>query len=181
MLISKWLKPWHCHFTHYKGLGDELRPNMRCHDKLFHERHPSCISWNRLLIYCFCYSEQLCRLGLQYINKYRQVSNIRRTKSKHSCGCLCRIPWSQMLNREWRCSWSSADRRYSNYIWVIDNFIAYQGESYIRGFTVFTFSIMCKDYDGRDRGYLGSWKPINRLWLQTIWSGITNITVKSLI
>ena len=27
--------------------------------------------------------------------------------------------------REWRCSWSSADRRCSNYIWVIKNFIAY--------------------------------------------------------
>ena len=26
-----------------------------------------------------------------------------------SCDCLCRIPWSQMLSREWRCSWSSAD------------------------------------------------------------------------
>ena len=50
-----------------------------------------------------------------------------------SCGCLCRISWSQMLSREWRCSWSSADRRCSNYIWVIDNFIAYQGASYIRG------------------------------------------------
>ena len=43
-----------------------------------------------------------------------------------------------MLSREWRCSWSSADRRCSNYIWVINNFIAYQGASYIRGFTVST-------------------------------------------
>ena len=41
-----------------------------------------------------------------------------------SCSYLCRIPWSQMLSREWRCSWSSADRRCSNYIWVIDNLIA---------------------------------------------------------
>ena len=41
-----------------------------------------------------------------------------------------------MLSREWRCSWSSADRRCSNYIWVIDNFIPYWGASYIRGFTV---------------------------------------------
>ena len=41
-----------------------------------------------------------------------------------------------MLSRVWRCSWSSADRRCSNYIWVIDNFIAYWGASYIRGFTV---------------------------------------------
>ena len=41
-----------------------------------------------------------------------------------------------MLSREWRCSWSCADRRCSNYIWVIDNFIAYKDASYIRGLTV---------------------------------------------
>ena len=41
-----------------------------------------------------------------------------------------------MWSREWRCSWSSADKRCSNYIWVIDNFIVYWGAAYIRGFTV---------------------------------------------
>ena len=35
-----------------------------------------------------------------------------------SCSCLCPIHWSQLLSWEWRCSWSSADRRCSNYIWV---------------------------------------------------------------
>ena len=42
---------------------------------------------------------------------YRQVSNISRTKSQHlkdfrilSCSFLCRIPWSQMSSREWRCT-----------------------------------------------------------------------------
>ena len=40
-----------------------------------------------------------------------------------SCCCLCPIHWSQVLSREWRCSWGSADRRCSNYIWVINNFI----------------------------------------------------------
>ena len=53
-----------------------------------------------------------------------------------SCSCLCPIQWSQVLTREWRCSWSSADWRCSNYIWVIDNFIAYKGASYIRDLTV---------------------------------------------
>ena len=53
-----------------------------------------------------------------------------------SCSCLCPIHWSQMLSWEWRCSWSSADRRCFNYIWVINNCIAYQGATYIRGFTV---------------------------------------------
>ena len=42
--------------------------------------------------------------------------------SSHSC--LCAIHWIQVLNREWSCSWSNADRRCSNYIWVINNFIA---------------------------------------------------------
>ena len=51
-----------------------------------------------------------------------------------------------MLSREWRCSWSSADRRCSNYIWVIDNFIAYLGASYIRGFTVVIFSQINDSY-----------------------------------
>ena len=53
--------------------------------------------------------------------------------------CLCPIHWSQLLSWEWRCSWSSADRRCSNYIWVINNFIAYWGASYIRDFTVVIF------------------------------------------
>ena len=43
---------------------------------------------------------------------------------------------TKSLSSEWRCSWSSADRRCSNYIWVINNFIAYQGTTYVRGFTV---------------------------------------------
>ena len=53
-----------------------------------------------------------------------------------SCSCLRSIHWSHVLSWEWRCSWSSADRRCSNYIWVINNFIAYKGAIYIRGFTV---------------------------------------------
>ena len=56
-----------------------------------------------------------------------------------SCSCLCPIHWSQVLSREWRCSWGSADRRCSNYIWVINNFIAFSGATYIRGLTVLLF------------------------------------------
>ena len=75
-------------------------------------------------------------------DNYCQFSNIRRTKSQNInvsrlvLQLLCPIHWSQMLSWEWKCSWSSADRRCSNYIWVINNFIAYQGTSYIRDFTV---------------------------------------------
>ena len=71
-----------------------------------------------------------------------------------SCSCLCPIHWSQMLSWEWRCSWSSADRRCTNYIWVINNFIAYWGAPYIRDFTVIicdlkgltATDIMCEDH-----------------------------------
>ena len=52
-----------------------------------------------------------------------------------SCNRLYPIHWSQVSSQVWRCSWSSADRRCSNYIWVINNFVAYQGATYIRGFT----------------------------------------------
>ena len=51
--------------------------------------------------------------------------------------CFCSIHWSQVLSREWRRSWSSADRRCSNYIWVIKIFIAYWGVTYIRDLTVY--------------------------------------------
>ena len=54
-----------------------------------------------------------------------------------SCSCLCPIHWSQVLSREWRCSWSSADRRNSNQICVIKNVIAYLGAIYITGLTVY--------------------------------------------
>ena len=40
-----------------------------------------------------------------------------------SCNCLCPIHWSQKLSREWRCSWIIADRRCSNYIWMINNLL----------------------------------------------------------
>ena len=42
-----------------------------------------------------------------------------------ACSCLRTIYWSQAFSEEWRCSWSSAERRCSNYIWVINNSIAY--------------------------------------------------------
>ena len=58
-----------------------------------------------------------------------------------SCSCLCPIHWSQMLSREWRCSWSSTDSRCPNYIWLIDNLIAYQGAAYIRDLAVCSITL----------------------------------------
>ena len=70
---------------------------------------------------------------------YRQTFSINRTKLKKlKCfsSRLAFVHWSQVLSRQWRCSWSSADRRCSNYIWVINNFIACQGATCITGLTV---------------------------------------------
>ena len=60
-----------------------------------------------------------------------QTSRIRRTIYKNwsvsriVLQLSCAIFWSQVLSRDWRCSRTSADRRWSNYIWVINNCIAY--------------------------------------------------------
>ena len=53
-----------------------------------------------------------------------------------SCSCLCPIFWDGVLSWEWRCGWSSADRRCSNYTWVINNLIDHKGAAYIRDLTV---------------------------------------------
>ena len=53
-----------------------------------------------------------------------------------ACNCVCTIYQSQVLSREWRCSWSSADRRCSNYISVINTLIVYFSVPYIRDLTV---------------------------------------------
>ena len=58
-----------------------------------------------------------------------------------ACSCLYAIHWSWVLSGEWGCSWSSADRQCSNYIWVITNLIAYWSASYIRDLTVFHWNL----------------------------------------
>ena len=74
--------------------------------------------------------------------KYCKISNISCTKFQNSNVSLLGLQLSlfnilkQVLSGEWRCSWSSADRRCSNYIWVINNFIASESATYIRGLMV---------------------------------------------
>ena len=77
------------------------------------------------------------------------------------CSSLCTIHWSQVLSREWGCSWSSADRRCTNYIWVINNFIANQGASCIRGLRV--LSLVC------------SWIPSSIFFKVASWHGGSHI------
>ena len=85
----------------------------------------------------FCCNEKLIKYFMEL--NYHQFSNIWNIKSQNlsiSCSCLCAIYWSQLLSRDWRCTWSSTNRRCSNYIWVISNFIAYYGMTYIRSLMV---------------------------------------------
>ena len=72
---------------------------------------------------------------------YRQISIIRRIKSPIKCFLSClAVVFARSIEakcyRERRCSWSSADRRCSNYIWVTNNFIAHWGATYIKDFAV---------------------------------------------
>ena len=62
-----------------------------------------------------------------------------------SCSCLCPIQWNHVLSWEWRCSWSSADRRCSNYICVINNLVSHKGASNIRDLMVAIFSAWCRE------------------------------------
>ena len=69
---------------------------------------------------------------------------------------------SQVLSQEWRCSWSSADRRCSNYIWVVDNFIVYEGVPYIRDMTVVAHCInRIKQLGRRHEKVISSWSDID--------------------
>ena len=75
-------------------------------------------------------------------NTFHQISNIRRTKSLNLnvSRLVLQLSLSNLLKPcvklRMRCSWSSTDRRCSNYIWLIKNLIAHKGTSYIRDLTV---------------------------------------------
>ena len=59
----------------------------------------------------------------RHYEKAHQISKLKSFIPSYIC--LCPIHWSQVLRRECRCSWTSADSQYSNCIWVISNFMAY--------------------------------------------------------
>ena len=85
----------------------------------------------------FCWGLNLFLYTLSNLKyKSHQIPKLKCLVLFYSC--LCPIHWSQVLSWEWRCSWSSTNRPCSNYIWVINYFIAYHGAAYIRVFTVYT-------------------------------------------
>ena len=66
---------------------------------------------------------------------------------------LAVVHWSQVLSREWRCSWSSAESWCPSYIWEINNFIVPSSAFYFRCLTVYQsllispykYAIQCLD------------------------------------
>ena len=78
-----------------------------------------------------------------------------------SYGCLCPIYWSHVLTGEWRCSWCSADRWCSNYIWVINNLIDNQSAPYIRDLTVSLWRFSCHIFK-----FTGYWYFKGQHWVQ---------------
>ena len=101
------------------------------------------LNCNALYSYGFNWQQALVYSVANEMIRYRQIFNIRGTKSQNliffvsSCSYLWALYWSNVLSQEWRCRWSSAGRRCSNYIWVINNFIAYWKAPYIRDLTVY--------------------------------------------
>ena len=93
-----------------------------------------------------------------------------------SCRCPCPIYWSHVLSREWRCSWSSADRRCSNNIWVINNYISYYGAAYIRHLMVVYLS-MVHTFKPKQKGQHFANEIFGSIFLKwnfkTIWNKIT--------
>ena len=92
-----------------------------------------------------------------------------------SCSCLFLIFWSQVLSRERICRWSSAEMRCSNFLCVINNFVAYWGVTYIKGFTV-VFDIQINNRSLRLQSsvrYFGS--VSHRISMMTSWRRMLSI------
>ena len=82
------------------------------------------------------------KLACNHQNIYCQISSIRLTKSQHLnvSHLVLQLslpnPLNQAFSWEWKFGWSRADMWCSNYIRVINNFIAYYDAPYIRGLKV---------------------------------------------
>ena len=68
--------------------------------------------------------------------QYKESINNSITVSLLAFSCVYPICYSQVFSWEWKCSWSIADRRWPNYIWMSNKLIAYYSVAYIRDLMV---------------------------------------------
>ena len=99
---------------------------------LWHMQRKLGTSWvNELLIWCIILLNLRDHNGTSTLHKYHKISNKRRTKPGNlsDCPLVFQLPLANPLKPgwEWRCS---------DYIWLINNFIANSGAACIRGLTV---------------------------------------------
>ena len=87
------------------------------------------LRWQPQNMYIGLWTHETHHIAHAYNITYRQISNIRHNKSQNMNVARLVLqlsllnPLKRVLSWEWRCSWSIACRRCSNYIWVISNFL----------------------------------------------------------
>ena len=77
----------------------------------------------KINLFRFIYNGNIITQKLGYIDKWRTKSQNLNVSRLVSCLKVCTIHISQVSSREWRYSWSSADRRCSSYICVMNNLL----------------------------------------------------------
>ena len=126
-----------------------------------------------------CLPEMCCTFEIKAtspMNLYNETSPHSTLTSLLSLNDLWPIHWRQVLSWEWRCSWSSADRRCSNYIWVINNFIANLGVAYIRDSTV---DILQRNPASKVQNITGQ-GSVNSLWISAaVWGHKSKKTLQN--
>ena len=81
--------------------------------------------------------------------------------------------------REWSFSWSSSDRRCSNYIWVINNFFAYQDVAHIRGLAVVT--MLCHNYPKIINKHSSLWEELQSDVTWVLMCSKLSVTVQRIV
>ena len=115
--LSSWKTIIHLYYS-CRCFGDAKSQGISKHglDLLSPQYYEPCTVWVKKLRNSHSH---ICKI------RYHQTFNIRCTKSQNLNVSHLVSHWRQVLSREWRYSWSSAERRFSNYIGVINNFVAY--------------------------------------------------------
>ena len=132
----RWISFRLCYFLksrngQYIKCGANLEKGIMWHQRKVMSQTLSIFHWCKItdgMVYAWWITARLSLF--RYSRNYRQTSYIRRVKSQtlNVSGLVLQLslpnPLKPVLRRELRCSWSSADRRCSSYIWVFNNIIA---------------------------------------------------------